>query len=255
MRRFVDHVLCALPFEEPWYRERGVKARYVGHPYFDELPRQELDADFRANQQSPGEKIIGLLPGSRTLEVELNLSTLVKAASLIHAQRPDTRFLLACFKPAHLDHAERYLRDQRMPFIVPCVNRTPEIIDLAHACIAVSGSVGLELLYRNKPSVVVYRIRPYHIPVFRLLQKTRYIGLVNLLADSELFPEFLSHRCEAGPVAEQILHWLNDAQSYQKTCADLAALLARVAVPGACERAAAQIIKLSQEKIKLACVA
>src|SRR5271156_5972342 len=35
MRRFVDHVLCSLPFEEAWYAERGVKARYVGHPYFD----------------------------------------------------------------------------------------------------------------------------------------------------------------------------------------------------------------------------
>src|SRR5438105_2082786 len=46
MRRFVDHVLCTLPFEEPWYHERGVEAHYVGHPFFDELPGQVLDGSF-----------------------------------------------------------------------------------------------------------------------------------------------------------------------------------------------------------------
>src|SRR6516165_4737745 len=46
MRRFVDHVLCSLPFEEPWYKERGVAAKYIGHPYFDELSEQQLNAAF-----------------------------------------------------------------------------------------------------------------------------------------------------------------------------------------------------------------
>src|SRR4029077_12529964 len=74
MQRFVDHVLCSLPFEEPWYHERGVPgARYIGHPFFDEAPRQELDAGFLA-EHARGEPVIGLLPGSRTQEVHRNLS-------------------------------------------------------------------------------------------------------------------------------------------------------------------------------------
>ena len=43
MRRFVDHVLCKLPFEEVWYRERGCNATFVGHPYFDQLRGEQLD--------------------------------------------------------------------------------------------------------------------------------------------------------------------------------------------------------------------
>src|SRR5438132_2823545 len=55
MKRSVDHVLCNLPFEEGWYRARGVAAHYVGHPYFDELAEQRLDEDFVAEQQArPG---------------------------------------------------------------------------------------------------------------------------------------------------------------------------------------------------------
>ena len=75
MRRFVDHVLCSLPFEEAWYRERGVKAEYVGHPFFDELPRQTLDDDFMAEQRRRPGTIVSILPGSRTQEVERNFKT------------------------------------------------------------------------------------------------------------------------------------------------------------------------------------
>src|SRR5262245_24549663 len=66
MRRWVDHVLCNLPFEESWYRARNVQAHCVGHPYFDELSRQQPDARFAAEQRARSGLIIGLLPGSRT---------------------------------------------------------------------------------------------------------------------------------------------------------------------------------------------
>src|SRR5258708_3088494 len=75
MRRFVDHVLCTLPFEPAWYQERGVAAHYVGHPYFDELGHQQLDAPFLAEHGNGG-PIVGLLPGSRTQEIHRNLSTM-----------------------------------------------------------------------------------------------------------------------------------------------------------------------------------
>src|SRR5262249_610088 len=98
-----------------------------------------------------------LLPGSRSQEIARNLSTLVRAASFIHTSRPDTRFLVACFQASHRQKVEDYLSGRGLSYIEPCVGRTPEIIHLAHSCIAVSGSVGLELLYRVKPSVILYR--------------------------------------------------------------------------------------------------
>ena len=100
VRRWFDHVLCSLPFEEQWYHERGVsQARYVGHPYFDELARQRLDASFLAEQRGKPGPIIALLPGSRHGEITYNLDTLIHAARRVHAARPDARFLFACFKP------------------------------------------------------------------------------------------------------------------------------------------------------------
>src|SRR5262249_7183682 len=208
----------SLPSEPAWYGERGITAEYIGHPFFDELPRQELELEFILAQRATPGTIIGLLPGSRTQEVERNLSTLVRAAGRIHAAQPDTRFLVACYRRAHQQRIADYLRRRGAAPIEPCVGRTPEIIHLAHACIAVSGSVGLELLYRSKPSVVLYRIGRLDLKVGNFFKKCRFISLVNLLADKELFPEYLTDRCESGAISEHVLRWLNDATAYEGLC-------------------------------------
>jgi lipid-A-disaccharide synthase len=243
MRRFVDHVLCSLPFEKAWYEKRGVTAHYVGHPYFDELPEQQLDAAFLAEERSRGGNIIGLLPGSRTQEVERNLSTLVRTASLIHHRRPDSRFLVACFKPAQREMVDAYLRNHPEVPIVTHVGRTPEIIELSKACVAVSGSVGLELLWREKPSVVVYRIGWLDLRVARWFITSPYLSLVNLLAEREVFPEYLTDHCEAQPIADHVLSWLNEPSVYAAKVDELAALKSLVAVPGACRRTAKYILQ------------
>jgi lipid-A-disaccharide synthase len=230
-----------LPFEEAWYRERGVAAHYVGHPFFDELPRQQLDPAFLARHQARPGPIVGLLPGSRHQEVERNLALLLGAAERIHAERPDTRFLAACYKPSQQELVDAHLQKHRLPIETVC-GRTPEVIHLARACVAVSGSVGLELLYRATPTVVVYRVRPIDLKVGRWVMTSPFISLVNLLAEKELFPEFLTDRDEADAVSRPILGWLNDPDAHAAACADLVALRQRVAEPGACERAAQYLL-------------
>jgi lipid-A-disaccharide synthase len=245
MRRTVDHVLCTLPFEEEWYRSRGVDAHYIGHPFFDELIQQRVDEAFLEAQRSRPGPVVGLLPGSRNQEVERNLSTLVRAATAIHAARPDARFLVACLRPAQKEHVEAYLRRHpaaALPIEVHS-GRTPEIIRAARACVCVSGSVGLELLYHGKPAVVLYRISRLDLAVGRWFMTCRYISLVNLLAGKELFPEYLTHRCEARAVSDHVLRWLNDAAAYEAVCRELAELKERVAAPGACERAADYLLR------------
>ncbi len=246
MRRFVDHVLCSLPFEEEWYAARGVHGHYVGHPYFDELPLQQLDDEFIARQQARPGTIIALLPGSRTQEVERNLSTLVRSAARIHAARPDTRFLVASFKPAQAQYVENYLQGRNLPIEVH-VGQTPEIIQLAHSCISVSGSVGLELLYRGKPSVVVYRLsRPEEL-LGRMLITCSYISLVNLLAGRALFPEFPA-RCDVQAISQHVLGWLEDPASYANVREQMAELCRQVAQPGASERAARYVLAVLERQ-------
>lgn len=237
MRRWVGHVLCTLPFEEEWYRQRGVSAHYVGHPYFDELRQQKLDESFLKAQRSHSGNIVGLLPGSRNQEIERNLPTLVRTASLLASQRPGTRFLVACFKASQRAYVDAHLNGLDLP-IETHVGRTPEIIELSRCCVAVSGSVGLELLYRKKPTVVAYRIGKIDLRVARFFKTVPYISLVNLLAGKELYPEFLTDHCEADKIAAHLHRWLADPSAYRDLVSELTALRAQVAQPGACFRAA-----------------
>jgi lipid-A-disaccharide synthase len=242
MRRFVDHVLCTLPFELPWYRARGIDAHYVGHPFFDELSLQQLDPAFLAKQRDLPSPIIGLLPGSRNQEVERNWSMQYRAAARIHLARPDARFLVACHKPHQQERIDDYLHGHDPLPIETCVGHTPEIMELATACIAVSGSVSLELLWRAKPSVIIYRMHALTLRFARIVGKVRFMCLVNLLAEKELYPEFPTDRCESVAVAERVLNWLNDPAATTTLQLELLELRGRVAETGACERAAQYIL-------------
>ncbi|MBI3409983.1 MAG: lipid-A-disaccharide synthase [Planctomycetes bacterium] len=243
MRRFVDHVLCTLPFEKPWYAKRGVHAHFVGHPFFDEVPQQRLDAAFLEAQRTRPGIVIGILPGSRTQEIQKNFSTQYRAARRIHKLRPDTRFLVACFRTEHQQTIDDYLRRHPGVPIETHAGRTPEIIELSKACMAVSGSVTLELLYRAKPTTIIYRVGKFDLRLGLLFKTAKFISLVNLLADKELFPEFLTDRCEAETMSAEILRWLNDAAYYDVRVRELTELKKRVVLPGACARAAALILQ------------
>jgi lipid-A-disaccharide synthase len=252
MRRFVDHTLCSLPFEQAWYRERGVNAHYVGHPFFDDLLQQTLDTDFMTQERQTGGTIVGILPGSRTQEVERNFRTQLQAAQIIHQARPETRFLVASFKPGQQKLVEEMRRDFPALPVRSFVGRTPEIMELSKACIAVSGSVSLELLYRAKPTVIVYGVHPVMGKVIRTLMTAKYCTLVNLLADKMIYPEFTGEFLEPAGVARSVLLWLDDERAYAEVCRDLLALRERVARAGACATTARYIVDAVERKKALA---
>ena len=107
VRKYVDQVLCSLPFEPAWYHARGVaQAVYVGHPYFDELKDRPLDVTFLAEQSGRRGPLVAILPGSRTQEVTRNLPEMIRAAMTLTTRRPGVRFAVACLHERHKSLAE-----------------------------------------------------------------------------------------------------------------------------------------------------
>src|SRR5262249_6144695 len=116
--------------------------------------------------------------------------------------------------------------------------RTPEVIEAADVCVAVSGSVGLELMCRLKPTAVVYKGSHVLRWLADRLMTCEYISLVNLLAGEAVYPEFPTSGDESDAIARHLVEWLTVPAAKEKTIAKLRTLRDRVAVPGACERAA-----------------
>lgn len=247
VRKYIDHVLCSLPFEPAWYHERGVEdAVHVGHPYFDELAERHLDGKFVAEESGKPGPLMAILPGSRTQEVTRNLPVMLRAAAEVARRRPEVRFAVACLHERHRTLAAEILKGSGLdiPNLEIHAARTPELIRLATACWAVSGSVGLELMVEALPTVVLYTVKPFDLWVARKFIKAKYISLVNLLADAEVMPEYLVDRDASPDLAAWALRWLDDPAERARASGSLAALRDRVAVPGASGRAADRIAEV-----------
>ena len=246
VKRSVDHVLCSLPFEPQWYHDRGFpNAVHIGHPYFDELSERHLDTAFLAELAESAAPLVAILPGSRTQEVTRNLPIMLKAAAKLAASHPDVRFAVACLHQRHRDLAATILREARVPGSVTIdlyAGKTPELIRAARVAWAVSGSVGLELMTEALPTVVLYKIRAFDLWVARKFIKSKYISLVNLLADDEVMPEYLTAVDVSADLAHWAGRWLAHPAEHKRAAAALARLRDVVAQPGASERAAALIL-------------
>ncbi|QEH37580.1 Glycosyl transferase [Aquisphaera giovannonii] len=251
VRKFVDMVLCSLPFEPDWYRERGVaNAEYVGHPYFDELDERELDGTFLRDWgvEARGGPLVAILPGSRTQELKRNLPIMLRAAALLAADHPTARFAVAALHDRHKALVEQIIRqavadpeEPELPAIEVHAGRTPELIRLADVAWSVSGSVSLELMMEALPTVILYKLNAIDLFIARPFIKAKFITLVNLLADAELMPEYLTTRDVSVELAAHARTWLDDPIAMARATANLAALRLEAARPGASRRAAGRI--------------
>jgi lipid-A-disaccharide synthase len=273
MRKFVDHALCKLPFEVDWFKKRNVEATYVGHPYFDQLDRQIYDGLFLNSQK--GKQLITLLPGSRNREVENNLPTLIQSAIRIAQACPETSFAVASANQKQMEIAQSIIEELKsaskdyFPTIELHVDRTPELMAAATACMACSGSVSLELMHHRKPTVIVYKIGRLISLAQLVLMRTRFITLVNLIAvkdirkkswfpadpdsqtdcaQSMIMPEYLSTGDVSAPAANQIINWLQNPDQLQARIDQLDALAVQYAKPGAVHTAADYILTTLEQQ-------
>jgi lipid-A-disaccharide synthase len=262
VQRFVDHALCKLPFEQAWLKDQGCNATYVGHPYFDELSERSLDEAFVANLRQQRQRLVTLLPGSRTQEVKANLPLLLKSAGQVRARYPDVRFAIASYNERQAQLAREFVAAAGVIAEV-FVGRTPELIEAGECCLACSGSVSLELLYHAKPAVIVYRLGWLSYHLFRPFINVRYITLVNLLASKQPlrdrrtggpaiadgddgplpYPEYPTWRDCSREVAGHAVGWLEDEGRRQQVVARLVALREQYAATGASARAAEYIVR------------
>jgi len=256
-----------LPFEAKWFKQQGCNATFVGHPFFDEVRRHQLDERFLSEQRKSQQPLVSILPGSRTQEVTHNLPFFLEAAGLIQAQIPRVRFAIACFKASQAHIARKMVAERGLAIDVH-VRRTPELISAADCCMAVSGSVSLELLYHTKPTVILYWINPLAYRVQKYFRRVKYISLVNLFradelfpqdltpydphaadADKVLYPEYLTCEDKSLQIAIHIVSWLTDAPQRQRIVEELAALKTKVAHGGASSTAAAYICDVLGKRV------
>ena len=194
LRRTVDHVLCNLPFETPWFQHRKVDAHYVGHPFFDSVTQQPLDLRFMNKWRDNRRLQVAVLPGSRDHEVHSIWPLQLEVIRRLSAKHPQVQFMVAALKDSHAMWCKSQLKaaDSKIPIHI-FAGKTSEIIELSDCSLMKSGSVSLELMARGKPAAVMYHLSQFTFAMAKLLVRCKSMSLPNLMSEEQVLPEFLSH--------------------------------------------------------------
>ncbi len=229
----VTRAACILPFEEPLLRAHGIDATFVGHPLLDRARALPSRAAARAQLHLPlDQPVLALFPGSRVQEVARHLPDAIAAAQRVCAERPDVTVVVAGAPTVSL-------RDDDTPFRIVRGASFP-VLRAADAALCKSGTTTLEAAVADCPLVVVYRTHAITYALARRLVQIPRIGLVNVVADAAVAPEFVQHAFTPAAVAGALLPLLVPGSRERTAMLDgLARVRDRLGTPGASARVAA----------------
>lgn len=238
LRRHIRKLICIFPFEEEFFRRAGVEVEYVGHPLVDAArPTLSREEFFKRTGLRADRATVCLLPGSRNQEVERHLPVILEATANLSRQRPRQFTLVraSTVDPALVEAIAR----RRPEVALTVVADSPyNALASADAAIISSGTATVEAALVGTPMVVVYRVATPSWWVGKLLVRTPYYSMVNLLAGERLVPELIQSDFTPARVAAEVERLLGDSNRRQRIQQGLGRLKERLGPPGAIERAA-----------------
>ncbi len=236
LARDVSRLAVILPFEEAFFRERGVAATFVGHPLLDHPAPADRAAVKAALGLDPARPVLGLFPGSRGQETRRLWPVFRDAARRVVAARPDVQCVVAATRAGAYPDAGgiRNVRD-----------RPHDCFAAADAALSKSGTTTLEAALAGVPQVIAYRMHPLNYRLARRLVRVPWVGLVNLVAGRAVAPELIQERATPEALADAVLPLLEPASPERAAQLEgIAEVRRRLGGPGAAVRAAALAAEL-----------
>ncbi len=233
--RDVDLLLSIFPFEKDWYAQRapGLPVEFVGHPLCDRYP----DLEFREPDELHDPPRLLLLPGSRAKEISRHLPVMAAAARKLDAEP------MIVFPNESLAAQARLLTPAVADWDLR-IGGLHEALTEADVAIASSGTVTLECAWFRVPTVVLYKTSWITYLLGRLFVKVKHIAMPNVLAEREVFPEFIQRAATPKNLAREANRFLEDTARRKALRTDLNQIAQTLGQKGAAPRAAKAVARL-----------
>ncbi|HVP54145.1 MAG TPA: lipid-A-disaccharide synthase [Candidatus Eisenbacteria bacterium] len=210
VRKYVRKMLVIFPFEEKFYRERGIEAEFVGHPLADmALPTVTREDFAKQYGIDPQRQWIALLPGSRRGEVARILPKLLQAAQLLG---PEHVYIVPVASTLDPKWMASFLPECRAAITLSDDARSTLLH--ARAAAVASGTSTLEAALIGTPFAMVYQVAPLTWTFGRRLVRVDRFAMPNLIAERDV-----------------VLELVQENFTPERVCAELRRLL-----PDSCER-------------------
>ena len=215
----VDRMLVLFPFEERFYRARGVAAEFVGHPLAHQSRSFQSRADFAARHYlDPAATWLALLPGSRLREVTANLPEMLRAAGILSDRIGPLQVLLPLASGLDPVPIRKLVEAVTPDLPVILLPDAAEALHHARGAAVASGTATVLAAVIGTPFAVVYRVSPLTFALARRLIRyppelptepdpgsgTLPIAMVNLLAGRRIVPELLNEHFTALTLADAL---------------------------------------------------
>jgi len=225
LRDYIDKALVIFPFEEKFYRERGVDATFVGHPLAELPPPAIHRSDYAGRFELDSTKQwIMLMPGSRVKEVRMNLPTMLEAVAEFGS---DYEFLLPVAPTLDRAFVKKLIGKHGITLV-------PESLPAlwhSRAGIIASGTATVEAAMMRTPFVMVYRVSSLTYLLGKPRVKVPHFAMVNLIAGEEIVPELVQQDFTAANVVARLQEILPDGAARDRMLAALADVKARLRAP------------------------
>ena len=223
LRKYITKALVIFPFEESFYRDRGVDATFVGHPLADlSVPPISRESYAHQNQLDPARTWITIMPGSRMKEVRMNLPTILEAAGKLGSSNQYLLPVAPTLDRTFLDSLMQ--RGVRVHFVDQAL---PALFHSRGGIIA-SGTATVEAAMMSTPFVMVYRVSGLTYMLGKPRVKVAHYAMVNLIAGEQLVPELVQGDFTADKVAAQLNEVLPYGPARDKMIEGFATVKARL---------------------------
>lgn len=240
---FLDHVLCLFPFEPPYFAREGLAATFVGHPIAARPPLPAADKARWALGLEGDRPVLAVLPGSRASEVSRMMPVFAGTVRQLLAGGWRGTVVIPTLDKVRAVVEREAAGLACRTLVTTSSDEKWTALAAADAALAASGTVVLELAAAGTPTVVAYRVSPISAAVGRRLIKVAHVGLVNILMNREVMPEYLQEACTAERLAPAVRGLLTDAAARDAQKQALAEAMAMLRPPdGTPADAAARVV-------------
>ena len=241
IKKHIDQMLVIFPFEKDWYEQRGFPVKYVGHPIFDDwepTSKTELCKLLQLNETLP---IITLYPGSRIQEINRHLPLFLEVANQINAYDNKIQFILGLAENLNI-------KKYNCPSWLKIEKRFPQkALECGDLAIVASGTSTVEAAIFGTPMLIVYKMNLLSWWLTKIFVNVNYAGMVNIIANKEIMPEYLQNDAKANSIKNNIIKIINNDNLLNKMKKELLQITEKIKCENASKRAASHIMELLEK--------
>lgn len=246
IREYVDKMLVILPFEEEYYRARGVEVEFVGHPLLEDFkPDSNRNLLFRKLELDPVRRTVAMLPGSRRKEIDYILPVLLKAGQCLLRSMP-AQFIISAAPTVEESHIRDVMQsvlggDPDEKYFKVSTEESRDILANSDFAFVKSGTSSLEAALVGVPFLITYKISPFSWWIGSILIRSSMKGLVNLIAQQRVVPELFQNEAKPEELARLAMEYLENPEKGAAMRSQLARIKEQLGARCASERVAAAV--------------